>query len=129
MSKRKIPRAVFEPIEGVTAELLLDNEALQDMVRKEAPLAIEEALQAKKLSATLFEVGTTGYLIEIPKQSWIPALEKCISYKLLEEDFEECSSYKKLIVRIQESNFKPIKRKPKTKKDGAGANGDTDGNQ
>jgi hypothetical protein len=127
--KRKIPRAVFEPIEHITAELLVENEALQSMVKKEAPLAIEDALQARKASATLFEVGTTGYQIEIPKQYWIPALEKCIEYKLEQESFEECSTYKKLIARIEESETKSTKKKPKTKKDGTGVVRNTDGDQ
>lgn len=124
MSKRRIPKAIFEPMENFQASDLLDNEALLRLVKKEAPLAIEDALRNKKSFASVFEISSTGYYVDIPKPYWIPALEKCINYKLEEEDFEDCIYLKKLIDDISKAP-KTISTKPKKKKDGARIDGDS----
>lgn len=120
MSTRKIPKAFFEPLEDVKEADLRDNETLLTLVKKEAPLAIEEAFNAKKTFATLFEVNATGYYIDIPKSQWIPALEQCIAYKLEEEKFEDCISIKNLIESIKKGNKTISKKELKKKSDGAG---------
>lgn len=125
MPKRQIPKAVFEPLEDIAAEDLLDNEALLSMVKKEAPLAIEEALKSKKNFATLFEISGTGYYLDIPKSYWIPALEQCIVYKLEEEKFEDCISIKNLIEDIRKSIKTPKTKPLKKKKNGTGIDRDT----
>lgn len=121
MFKRQIPRALFEPLEGIEASDLLDNTPLLELLKKETPLAIEEAHRNKKTFATLFEINGLGYYLDIPKQHWIAALEQCINFKLEEEKFEECIPLKKLIDELK----KPIKTLPKktqkTKNDGEGA--------
>lgn len=61
---------MFEPIEDVRAEDLLQTPVLVAMVRKETPLAIRAALDEKKTFATIFEVGATGMYIDIPKSYW-----------------------------------------------------------
>ena len=129
MSKRLIPKAVFEPLEHLQASDLLTNEALLRLVKKEAPLAIEDALHNKKLSATIFEISTLGYYLEIPKSDWIPALEKCINYKLEEESFEDCISLKKLIGDISKSLKTTSTNKPKKKRDGTGIDRNTTGDK
>lgn len=121
MFKRQIPRALFEPLEGIEASDLLDNTPLLELLKKETPLAIEEAHRNKKTFATLFEINGLGYYLDIPKQHWVAALEQCINFKLEEEKFEECIPLKKLIDELK----KPIKTLPKktqkTKNDGEGA--------
>ena len=124
MSKRKIPKAFFEPLEDIQASDLLDNEALLSMIKVETPLAIEEAFRNKKTFATLFEVNGIGLYLDIPKQYWIPALEQCISFKLTEEKFEDCIKLRDLIEEIR----KPIKKIPKKKENGATVKRDTDSN-
>jgi hypothetical protein len=109
MHKRQIPRALFEPLEEVQASDLLDSQPLIELLKKETPLAIEEAHKNKKTFATLFEVNGLGFYIDIPKQHWIAALEQCINFKLEEEKFEECIPLKKLIDELK----KPIKTVPK----------------
>lgn len=109
MSKRKIPKALFEPLEDIRSIDLVNTPALLDMVKRETPLAIEEAFQSKKTFATLFEIGGLGLYLDIPKQYWIPALEQCINFLLEEEKFEECIVLKKLIDEIR----KPVKTLPK----------------
>jgi len=106
---RRIPRALFEPLEDISASELISNEALINLVKKETFLAIEEAFKNKKTFATLFEINSTGMYIDIPKQYWIPALEQCINFKLEDERFEECIPIKELIEQIR----KPTKTLPK----------------
>ena len=129
MSARKIPRALFEPVEEMRAAELEETEALLNLVKKETPLAIEEAFKANKTFATLFEINSTGMYIDIPKTQWIPALERCIAYKLEEEKFEDCIELKNLIESIRKGN-KLLSKKPlKESKNGKRTNGDTNSNQ
>lgn len=114
MSKRKIPRALFEPLENIKASDLVANEALINLVKKETFLAIEEAYRNKKTFATLFEVNGTGMYIDIPKQYWIPALEQCINFMLEDERFEDCIPVKALIDQIKKP-IKTITKKEKNK--------------
>lgn len=124
MNKRQIPKAFFEPLEDIQASDLFDNEALLDMIKKEVPLAIEEAFRNKKTFATLFEINGMELYLDIPKQYWIPALEKCISFKLTEEKFEDCIKLRDLIEEIKQ----PVKKIPKKKTNGTIVERDTDSN-
>lgn len=121
MAKRTIPKAMFQPFEGLTTAELLENEALRQLIKLETYPAIEEAVQNKKTFATLFQINTTGYYIDIPKQYWVPALEECIKYNLAEEKFEDCVEIKKLIDKIKE----PTKLVTKKKSNGKRISGDT----
>ena len=112
MNKRNIPKAFFEPFEEVESSNLLENQDLLKMIKKETPIAIEEALKEKKTFATIFEIGGTGYFVDIPKQYWVDALEQCINFYLEEEKFEDCVTLKKLIDEIK----KPITKIPKPTK-------------
>jgi len=114
LETRKIPRALFEPLEDIKASDLITNEALINLVKKETFLAIEEAFRNKKTFATLFEVNGTGMYIDIPKQYWIPALEQCINFMLEDERFEECIPIKTLIDQIKKP-FKTVNKREKTK--------------
>ena len=124
MAKRQIPKALFEPFEHVEVSNLLENEALLAMIKKETPLAIEEAFKSRKTFATLFEVGGTGFYLDLPKQYWIPALETCITFKLQEEEFEDCVAIKNLIEEIRKGAKILPKKLIKSNKDGAGVDGD-----
>lgn len=124
MSKRQIPKAFFEPLEDIRASDLLDSETLLDMIKKETPVAIEEAFRNKKTFATLFEINGMDLYLDIPKQYWVPALEQCISFKLTEEDFEGCIKLRDLIEEIKQ----PVKRIPKKKSNGTILERDTDSN-
>lgn len=114
---RKIPKAIFEPLEDITATDLLENEALISLLKKETFLAIEEAFKNKKTFATVFEINGLGLYLDIPKQYWIPALEQCINFMLEDEKFEECIPIKQLIDEIKKP-MKTISKKSKKKEDG-----------
>jgi len=124
MAKRVIPRAMFQPLEGLTMAELCDTESLVNLTKQETYPAIEEAFNNKKTFATLFEINVTGYYIDIPKRSWVDALEELIKYNLTEEKFEECTKIKQLIDKIRQ----PIKVKPKNIADGEGTIRDTASN-
>ena len=124
MNKRQIPKAFFEPLEAIQASDLFDNEPLLNLIKKETPLAIEEAFRNKKTFATLFEINGIELYLDIPKQYWVPALEQCISFKLTEEKFEDCIKLRDLIEEIR----KPIKRISKKKDNGTVVKRDTDSN-
>ena len=114
---RRIPRALFEPLEEAKASDLVANETLISLVKRETFVAIQEAFKNKKTFATLFEINTTGMYIDIPKQYWIPALEQCINFKLEDERFEECIPIKELINEIRKP-VKTISKKTKKKSNG-----------
>jgi hypothetical protein len=122
MAKRIIPKALFEPLDGIQASDLMEHDDLINMIKKEVPMAIEEAHKNKKTFATLFEINGLGLFLDIPKQYWVPALEQCINYKLEEEKFEDCITLKNLIDTIKKST---TKKTNKRKDNGASANGDT----
>ena len=124
MNKRQIPRAFFEPLEDIQTSDLLENDSLIELVKKEAPLAIEEAFRNKKTFATLFEINGIGLFLDIPKHYWVAALEQCINFKLTEEKFEDCIKLRDLIEEIK----KPIKKIPKKKENGTIVERDTDSN-
>lgn len=114
MGKRQIPKAFFEPLEHIKASDLLESNSLLEMIKKETPIAIEEAFRNNKTFATLFEVNGTGVYLDIPKQYWIAALETCIRFMIEKEDFEKCIPLRNLIEEIQ----KPVKKIPKKKNNG-----------
>jgi hypothetical protein len=120
-SKRIIPRALFEPFSGLQASDLLESETLLSLIRNETPYAIEEAFKSRKTFATIFEVNTTGYYLDVPKIYWIAALEECIKLNITEDHFEECIKLTKLIENIKKASKKPIK----VNQNGERVNGDT----
>jgi hypothetical protein len=125
MPKRTIPKAMFQPLEGLTAADLHENQILTDLVKAETYPAIEEAFNNKKTFATLFQINMTGHYIDIPKQYWVPALEECIKFNLAEEKFEDCVEIKNLIDKIKQ----PTKTVSKRKINGKGTIGNTTGDQ
>lgn len=118
MNKRVIPRALFEPLEGIRTSDLIDNEALMVLIKKETPEAIKEAFDNKKTFATLFEINGLGLYLDIPKQYWIPALEQCIAFNLEEEKFEDCIPIKNLIDKIRKPSSTIAKKSTKKKSNG-----------
>jgi hypothetical protein len=111
LTKRTIPRAIFEPIIGLQASDLTSNEILLNLIKNETPLAIEEAFKAKKTFATIFEVNASGYFLDIPKMYWVDALQECIKLNLIEESYEECLRLNNLIEEIKKTSKKTIKQR------------------
>ncbi len=110
-TKRIIPRALFESFPDLRSSDLIANEPLLGLIRKETPIAIEEAFRGKKTFATIFEINTSGYYLDIPKMYWTAALEECIKMNLQDEHFEECLKLKNLIDEIKATSKKTLKLK------------------
>ncbi len=126
-AKRQIPKALFEPWSGITAEDLMDTPPLVELVKKEAPKAIQDAFENRKTFATLFQVNHSEYYVDIPKSHWIHALEECIKYLIEEQRYEECKDIKKLIDDIKAA-AKRISKPLKQAQNGEAADRDSIGN-
>ena len=111
MAKRNIPKAVFEPWDGLEAADLLDTPQLVELVKKETPKAIRDAFDNRKTFATLFQINHSEFYIDIPKPYWTSALDECIKYLIEEQRFEECKDIKKLIDDIK-AGSRPVANKP-----------------
>jgi len=120
MTKRTIPKALFEPLERIQVSDILNSDSILELIKKETPLAIEEAFKAKKTFATLFEINGLGLFLDIPKNYWISALEQCIAFNLEKEKFEDCIPIKNLIDEIRKKT-RTISKTTKEQNDGTGA--------
>jgi len=126
MAKRQIPKAVFEPWEGLESADLLQTPQLVDLVKREAPKAIKDAFENRKTFATLFQINHSEHYLDVPKQYWVAALEECLKYLIEDQRYEECKDIKKLIDEIKAGS--KIKYTKKLKADDRKTtNGDTVG--
>jgi len=111
MNKRKTVRAIFENIESLTSEEIMSSDALKNILKIQVPIAIREAFNSKKQYASIFEINTSGYFIEIHKRDWVSAIETCITMYLESEQYEECSKLKELISEVQKKSLPILKIK------------------
>jgi hypothetical protein len=102
---RKVIRAMFNDIEQLTSEDIQASDILRDLLKMEAPHAIEEAIANKKVYATIFEINTSNSYIEIHRRYWIDTLDTCLRWYLEEksENYEMCGSIAKLVEKIKSS--------------------------
>jgi len=125
MAKRHIPKAVFEPWDGISAADLIQTPQLVELVKKEAPQAIRDAFDNRKTFATLFQINHSEYYIDIPKPYWVSALEVCIRYYIEDQRYEDCKDIKKLIDDIKAGTKSLSKKQVKTQDDGKNTDRDT----
>lgn len=78
----------------------------KELVYGELYKAVKEAKDSNKEITPLFEVNNSGYIIELSKDAWVPALEKAISHYERKEEFETCALIKSLIEQIYEQRNK-----------------------
>lgn len=111
MAKNRKIRAIIDNIEAYTSDDLLTSEILKNLVYKEVPNSIEEAIKSNSSYATLFEINNTGYCIELHKRDWVVALNVCLEENVSREDYKECSRINDLITKIQKKQSKQTKIK------------------
>ena len=111
MAKQRKIRAIIDNIESFTSTELLSSEILRNLLYKEVPNSIEEAMKTNSSYATVFEVNNSGYYMEIHKRDWVTALSSCLTEQVSREDYNECSRINKLIVKLQKRKSKNIKTK------------------
>jgi hypothetical protein len=99
-------RINFENIYEMTAEDLVESEALITILKKEVPKAIDTAIKHKKAYASVFEINTFGVYVEIHKKDWVNALNTCLDLHTKEEDYESCVPISKTIELLKEKKQK-----------------------
>lgn len=101
MEKKRKVRANIQGVDTITHEDLKKSVILKDLVIKETPNAIEEAIANRNNFASVFEVNDSGNYVEIHRRDWIPALEACLMHSVQKEDYESCTKINKLIDKLK----------------------------
>lgn len=101
MSRKKVVKAIFDNVNKLSTELVAQSSILKDLLKVHVPFSIEEALKTNKQYARVFEINNSGYFVDIHKKNWIQALEKCISFYIETDDYEQCAKLKSLISEVQ----------------------------
>lgn len=79
---------------------LIQNITFQESVYYETYNSIKSAIANKKQEAHLFEINTSGTLVILEKDKWIPALESVIQYYADRDNFEMCIEIKELLQKL-----------------------------
>lgn len=114
MAKKSVViRADIKDLELATADDLVKSEQLNNLVRWSTVASITASLKNKKQFATLFQIGTTEYYLEMHRDQWISALQSIMEFKMQQDtkdSYEECAKLRDLIAEIKESEDgkKPI---------------------
>lgn len=109
MPKQRRIRAIIDHVESYSYSELVSSEQLKELVYKETPLAIEEAIKHKSQYATIFEINNTGHYVEIPKKDWVSALNACIADNVAKEDYKQCARLNELVQKIESKQQKSTK--------------------
>ena len=100
---RKVPILNMHSVERVDSEVLSETYQLKTFVYTETPKAIEEALRTRKQVATLCQINNQDAFIEIQKEDWCIAIDRCIAYQSEKEQYELCSELRDIRARIDKS--------------------------
>jgi hypothetical protein len=106
MSKKPPVRAIFDNLSSLTTDHIITSEQFKKLLQRETHVAIERAMQDKKVYATLFEINTTGTYVEIHKRQWPDALEACLLWYVEEEDYTTCTHIRELIRKLRQYHGK-----------------------
>lgn len=98
---RKVVRAVFDNPYDLTPEQVADSQELKKLIKSQAPEVIRLAFDHGKKFATIFEINDSSFYVELPKKSWVQALETCLLWYVEEENYEMCTKIKDLVKEIQ----------------------------
>jgi hypothetical protein len=101
---RVIPDLRIYPLSVTTPiEVILEAEVLVELVYTEVLPAIQQAIKAKKATATLFQINSTDAYVELPKSEWVTAIDSCISYYSTKEKYELCTELSTLKSKLNTS--------------------------
>lgn len=103
---RKVVRAVFDNPQELSPEQVADSKELKKLIKSQAPEAIRLAYEHNKKFATIFEINDSNCYVELPKKSWVNALETCLLWYVEDEDYEMCTKIKDMIKDIQKRGNK-----------------------
>ena len=103
---RKVVRAVFDNPQELSPDQVAQSQELKKLIKSQAPEAVRLAFDHSKKFATIFEINDSSYYVELPRKSWINALETCLLWYVEEENYEMCTKIKDLIKDIQKRGDK-----------------------
>lgn len=103
---RKVVRAVFDNPQELTPEQVAQSQELKKLIKSQAPEAVRLAFDHNKKFATVFEINDSNCYIELPRKSWIQALETCLLWYVEDENYEMCTKIKDLVKEIQSKGKK-----------------------
>jgi len=124
MRRLKSINVFFDPSNTSVSEIEnIPN--LKDLVYGELFDAVLEAKKENKDIVPLFELNNSGYILELGKNDFTPALKKAMAHYEAKEDYERCVTLRNLIEQKYEqrnrpdttSNKQSVKRKNTTKKE------------
>lgn len=99
--KRKIPILSITSNGSYDQEHLLTHKEFNKALFTEVVSAIKEGIEKKKTLVTLFELHTTGYVIDLEKENWKASLESAVEYYQKLEDYETCALCMNLIKKLK----------------------------
>lgn len=112
--KRRTVRAIFDQAEYLKAEDVSNSEVLKGLLKIHVPNSIEDAIINNKIYACVFEINDTAHYIEIHKNHWEDALEKCLIWYVEEENYEMCTHIKNMIQSIKDKKVRRVLTKKKS---------------
>jgi len=124
MRRLKSINVFFDPSNTSVSEIE-DIPNLKDLVYGELFDAVLEAKKENKNVVSLFELNNSGYILELSKDEFTPALKKAMAHYEAKEDYEKCVTLRNLIEQKYEqrnksnptSNKQSVKRKNPVKKE------------
>lgn len=99
--KRKVPILSITSNAPYDKDHLINHKEFNKALFTEVVYAIKEGIEKKKTLVTLFELHTTGYVIDLEKESWKVSLESAINYYQKLEDYETCAKCMNLIKKLE----------------------------
>ena len=106
MRRLKSINVFFDPSNTSVSEIE-DIPNLKDLVYGELFDAVLEAKKENKNVVSLFELNNSGYILELSKDEFTPALKKAMAHYEAKEDYEKCITLKNLIEQKYEQRNKP----------------------
>jgi hypothetical protein len=92
---RTIPKMMVD-LNQISSADLVDSIQFQESVFYETYNSIKNAIANKKQEAHIFEINSSGTLIILEKDKWVPALESVIKFHADKDNFEMCIEIKEL---------------------------------
>ena len=106
MRRLKSINVFFDPSNTSVSEIE-DIPNLKDLVYGELFEAVLEAKKENKDIVPLFELNNSGYILELGKDEFTPALKKAMAHFEAKEDYEKCVTLRNLIEQKYEQRNKP----------------------
>ena len=110
MAKRSIPNLHISVQDEDNYEVVQKNSIVQAMIFKNLILGITEASKTNRKDAIVLELNSSGYYIQVARESWKTSLESAQQYYTKLEEYETCATIQKLIESI---NSYGIQRSPR----------------